>query len=151
MKHGSLDVAEVIRQQIAELELVIEPLRRALAELERGAGPQVRTIARRLPRHAGRPTVRRAKAKAAKALRTANGQRRQLAPGSLADRIVQVLTEFAAPMRKGALIDAVKARPADVMADAKALRKDKRIVLVGATRAARYAVPKFAHVIVADA
>ena len=79
-----------------------------------------------------------------------SGRRTPLAPGSLGDRIVAVLTEFAAPMRKRPLVEAVKAPVDAVVSELRRLRAVDRVTVVGATSAARYAVPKFAHVIVAE-
>lgn len=83
----------------------------------------------------------------------ANGhkpRRRPIAPGSLGNRIIEVLTEFQAPMKRADLVEKVKARLPDVIAEMKALRQVDRIVMVGERAGARYAVPKFAHVLVAE-
>jgi len=98
----------------------------------------------------GRLTVRRAAASAARALRTVTGRKKAPADGSLTERIVSTLTAFQAPMKKSAIVDAAKAREADVTAELKRLKADGQVTIVGASRAARWSLPKFANVIVAD-
>jgi hypothetical protein len=74
-----------------------------------------------------------------------------IAPGSLKDRIIEVLTERKAPMRGDELRELVKARKPDVTAARKELLAEKRIVPVGGGRWIQYAVPEFANVRLAAA
>lgn len=103
-----------------------------------------------LPSRAGAPargTLRAAKAAKAKGT---SGRRQPLAPGSLPDRIVSILTEHGAPMPLATLVDKAKARKPDVVAAKNELVEAKRIVSVGGGRWTQYAMPQFANVIVAD-
>jgi hypothetical protein len=97
-----------------------------------------------------RASVRRGNAKAAKALRTKSGRQKVAPAGSLTDRILSTLAAFQAPMKKSAVVEAAKAREADVTAELKRLRTDGQIVSVGKGRGTRWSLPKFAHVLVAE-
>ena len=97
-----------------------------------------------------RAAVRRGRARAARALRTKAGRRRAVPAGSLTDRIMSVLNEYAAPMSRGRLVDQVKAPIDAVLVELKRLRADGLVVMVGERAGARYAVPKFANVVVAQ-
>jgi len=96
-----------------------------------------------------RGKVRRARAKAAKALRGKAGRLRPLVPGGLADRLVAILREHACPIRLSVLVEEAKAPKAAVQAQLKALRAAKRVVLNGTKAGARWALTEFANVIVA--
>jgi hypothetical protein len=72
---------------------------------------------------------------------TKTGTKVRLAPGALGHRILEVLTEAKAPMKMGDLIEQVKARHWDVKRELSALRKAKRVVLVGSTHTAKWATP----------
>lgn len=149
---------EMLRQvdaDIATLEQRLEELRRLKQQLEtcyeweQSERPRRRAKgvkASRRPRGA-RGGPRRMKRQP---LRTVDGRRTPLAAGSLGDRIIEVLTKFGAPMRKRALVEDVKAPPDAVTAELKRLRAADRVKVVGVRAGARYAVPKFAHVIVAE-
>lgn len=148
--------------EVAVLDALIGRHEAVLAELQRARAavmgllgsdqpPAIRQV--RVGRGAdrrGRAMVRRRAAKAAKALRTPSGRRRAAAPGSLADRVLEVLNEAKGPIRKKQLLAQVGGPEPAVMAEVKRLRVDGQVVTIGATASIRYAVPKFAKVIVAE-
>lgn len=141
MKPSSASILTQIGAEIGVQEQRLEQLRDVYGRLKElySAPPEAKP---RATRAAAETTKRQVRRRATR--------RTPIAPGSLEDRIIEVLTEFAAPMKKRPLIEAVKARPDDVTAAIKALRKADRVVLTGASRGAAYAVPKFAHVLVAE-
>lgn len=114
-------------------------------------GPSTRAYRRRATgSRTGRAKVRRGRATEAKALRTASGRKKAASPGSLTDRVLSTLTAFAAPMKKSAVVEACKAREADVTAELKRLRTDGQVTMVGERKGARWSLPKFANVLVAE-
>jgi hypothetical protein len=119
----------------------------ALTAITRAVCPQA---AEPEPVRRTRAAVRRKSAKDAKALRTTDGRRKAAAPGSLTDRILSTLAGFQAPMKKSAVVAAVKALEPDVRAELKRLREDGQVTMIGERSAARWSLPKFANVIVAD-
>lgn len=157
MKPALRKALEHLATQIALDEALLERKRLALRTMRELYGESAEAAAVERPkrtkataRRTGRATVRRQKAKAARALRTSTGRRRELAPGSLPARILDALNENAAPMKKAPLIEAVKAPASAVLAELKRLRADGQVVTVGVTSSLRYATQKYAHVIVAE-
>jgi hypothetical protein len=79
--------------------------------------------------------------------RNARSTRRSpIAPGSLPDRIVNVLTEVGAPMKIGDLVEQVKAPHWDVKKQLGVLLRDKLVTRLGWARGALWATPQTAKV-----
>ncbi len=68
--------------------------------------------------------------------RPARPRRRRIAPGSLEDRILEVIPP--APVDMDAILAAGKARPEDVKAALLQLRREGVVAMVGNKRGARY-------------
>lgn len=69
------------------------------------------------------------------------GRRSPIAPGSVPDRLLELLRESDQPMKLAALLEGAKARPNTVKEALRALVAAKRIVKLGATLSLRYALP----------
>ena len=134
-------VAQWFDEEIARTERRLDRLRQGRSALDDELPVPVRPRARvgTLTERKQRGKVRKVRAAAA-----------QLAPGGLADRIVKFLREQACPVRKAVIVTAVKARTEDVQTALKRLREAGQVVMSGATSAVRYALPEFAHVVVAE-
>jgi hypothetical protein len=75
---------------------------------------------------------------------TRNGRstrRPSIAPGSLPDRIISVLTDAKAPMKIGDLVEQAKAPHWDVKRQLGTLLRDKRVTRLGWARGAMWATP----------
>jgi hypothetical protein len=71
-------------------------------------------------------------------------RRKPLAPGSLGDRLVEIVTEAKAPVKRAHLDEHAGAKPYHVGLTLKDLVADQRLVTLGATSTRRYATPAMA-------
>lgn len=135
---------DALDADIAELERRLGKLRELRGMFAAAYGlddtkPQIRKVGARGGRRPRLQVVARGQ-----------GRRPPLVAGSLPGRIVEILTEFQAPLPMADLIDRAKARKPDTVAAVKQCITDRRVVKVGGGRWAKYATPQFANVIVAE-
>lgn len=73
--------------------------------------------------------------------RPAKQRRLPLAPGTLSQRIVEIIQEVGAPVKKVAIVPQSGANESSVTTALKALVESGHVIAIGATTARRYALP----------